>query len=59
MQYKIVESTAQKIATEWALQKMGHPIGYYRTANSLMAEFLPKYNEVMDEIEKYNQSLDS
>ena len=59
MQYKISDSTAQKLATEWALQKLGHSLGYYSTADALMGAFLPKYNEAMEAVEKYNQSADS
>lgn len=59
MKYKISESIAQKLATEWATEKLGHRLGYYSTADTMMADFLPKYNEAMEAIEKYNQSLDS
>lgn len=59
MQHKIPESAAQKLAVEWALQKMEQRLGYYSTADALMDAFLPKYNEIMDAISKYNQSADS
>lgn len=36
MQHKIPESAAQKLAVEWALQKMEQRLGYYSTADALM-----------------------
>lgn len=58
-QHKISESNASKFAMDWALQRLGHRLDYYTSADTMLKEFLPKYNEAMDAIHRYNQSVDS
>lgn len=59
VQYKIPESDTSKFAMEWAISRLGHGLNYYSTADALLNDFLPKYNEAMAAIKQYNQSTDS